>query len=105
MNLRCHELALNFYREIKDKKFPTHIKSQLLRATVSISLNLSEGWGRKSVNDRKRFYQIAFGSIREVQSVTKLEPSLFTNKELALLDYLAASTFKLIHTKPGKQLA
>lgn len=39
--------------------------SQLSRAVASIGANLSEGYSRRSVSDRARFYGYAMGSARE----------------------------------------
>jgi four helix bundle protein len=41
------------------------IASQLIRAVASISANISEGYGRRTIADRARFYGIALGSVRE----------------------------------------
>ena len=38
---------------------------QLLRAANSVPLNVAEGFGRWGVADRKRFFQIARGSVFE----------------------------------------
>jgi four helix bundle protein len=40
---------------------------QLRRAAVSISTNLAEGNGRRSVKDQAHFYRVALGSAREVE--------------------------------------
>ncbi len=86
---------LQFYRTAKTTKLPGHLKNQFLRASSSIALNLSEGSGRAGHKDRQHFYQIAFGSVRECQSILQLEPDYFTDEERDLLDHLAASTYKL----------
>ena len=50
-----------------------HLKDQLLRASSSIALNLAEGSGRFGIKDQKRFFHIAFGSLRECQAILDLE--------------------------------
>lgn len=70
------------------------MKDQLMRAASSITLNLAEGSAKPSRKERLRYYSIAFGSIREIQAIIRLE-------ELASLDlradHLAASLYKLAH--------
>ena len=39
---------------------------QLLKAVASIAANLAEGYSRSSVADRRKFYEYALGSAREV---------------------------------------
>lgn len=41
------------------------IKDQLKRASLSIVLNLAEGYGKTSVDDRSKFYDISKGSSHE----------------------------------------
>jgi len=64
-------------------------------AASSIALNLAEGSGKRTPADQKRFYQIAFGSLRECQAVLDL-----TESDSAPLidqaDHLGASIYKLI---------
>jgi four helix bundle protein len=54
--------------------------SQLNRASVSVSTNFAEGFGRTSKNDKKHFYVIAYGSLLEVKSL------LYLSKRLGLVD-------------------
>ena len=44
----------------------SYLKDQLKRAIGSALLNLAEGNGKRSKNDRRRFFQISQGSIAEV---------------------------------------
>jgi len=42
------------------------LKSQITRAAVSVSANIAEGCSRYSNKDKKRFFEIAYGSNMEV---------------------------------------
>ncbi len=48
------------------------IKDQWKRASLSIMLNLAEGTGRMSVQDKKNFYTIARGSVFECAAILDL---------------------------------
>ena len=50
------------------------LKQQLRRAAVSVSSNIAEGSGRKSLAERKRFYEVARSSAIEIDS--QLEASV-----------------------------
>ena len=76
-----------------------HLNDQLKRAASSIVLNLAEGAGRESPADQRKFYRIAFGSLRECQAIITLaglDNSLFKQ-----LDSIAAHLYKLIHSCRG----
>ena len=64
------EFVLSCYRETKS--FPSDEKfgmiSQIRRAALSVQLNVAEGSSRKSPTKRKRFYEIARGSIIEIDT-------------------------------------
>jgi four helix bundle protein len=49
-----------------------YIKDQWKRASLSILLNLAEGTGRMSVQDKKHFYTIARGSVFECAAILDL---------------------------------
>ena len=53
----------------KAKEIDGYISDQLKRASLSILLNLSEGTGRMTVNDKKHFYTIARGSVFECVAI------------------------------------
>jgi len=42
--------------------------SQIRRAALSVHLNISEGASRKSETGRKRYYEVARGSVVEIDS-------------------------------------
>ena len=66
------DLATKLYRECEKLKLKNPIKDQLLRASLSIALNITEGSGRQTIKDKKRFYAIALGSCRETQLLVKI---------------------------------
>ncbi len=49
---------------IKDQKYDS-LADQLYRSIGSISANITEGYPRKSLKEKARFYEIALGSARE----------------------------------------
>lgn len=73
---------------------------QLSRAASSIVLNLAEGRGKATVSDQVRFFQIAFGSLRECQAILILA-ELQENTAWVTLDKLAAHLFRLIKNAAG----
>ena len=67
---RGHKLVLDIYKITE--KFPKEEKyglsDQIKRASVSITSNIAEGFGRDKFNDKAHFYTIALGSIYEIQN-------------------------------------
>jgi len=51
----------------KDERFG--LTNQLRRASVSIPTNIAEGQGRQAPRDFLRFLSIAYGSLREVETL------------------------------------
>ncbi len=54
------------------KKFPAEeryiLSQQIKRASLSVYLNIAEGCSRKSEKERKRYFEIARGSVVEVDA-------------------------------------
>ncbi len=75
---------------------PSRKTKERFRASSSIALNLSEGSAKGQTQDRKRYFTIALGSIRECQAILDLEEQAFTLADRELLDKLAASKYRLI---------
>jgi len=93
-NFRTHQLAIQFYKDCKNLKLSSIAKDQFDRALLSIPLNLAEGAAKPTERDRKKFYFIAFGSMREVQTLLEL----FGSPELIQkADVLAAHLYRLCH--------
>ncbi|MDA8792573.1 four helix bundle protein [Bacteriovoracaceae bacterium] len=94
-NFRTLDLAIKYYKECEKLKLPTHLNNQLLRCSSSIALNLSEGRGRETKKDQKRFFIIAMASLRESQTIL-----IIAGKEKSKLhqlsDSLGAHIYKLI---------
>jgi four helix bundle protein len=92
--------VLNCYRETRT--FPSEEKfgivQQIRRAALSVHLNIAEGCSRKSMAERKRFYEVARGSLIEVDTALDVSVELnYTDKEkLMELGNLIVRTFQLI---------
>ena len=94
-NFRTYEIAVEFYQRTATLKLPRHLKDQLSRASSSIVLNIAESSGRSSKKEQRRFFEIAFGSLRESQAILALSCS--TNSQAQnCADILAAHLYKLI---------
>lgn len=101
-NLDVWQLALKFVSLIyevtsnypKDELFG--LTNQTRRASISISANIAEGSSRKSLVERKRFYEIARSSLVEVDN----------HLEIAItLNYLDDKTVKIIDEKLNELFA
>lgn len=94
-NFRTYHIAVEFYRASSKTKFPSHLREQFSRASSSIVLNLAEGAGRFGAKDQRRFYSIAFASLRECQAILVLADVRDSQIE-EIADRLAAHIFRLI---------
>src|SRR6478752_5308534 len=67
---QSQNLALECYRVTKvfpsDERFA--MVQQIRRAALSVHLNVAEGCSRKSEVERKRFFEIARGSVIEIDA-------------------------------------
>jgi len=63
----AHKFVLLVYKstEIFPKGEMFGLTSQFRRAAVSIAANIAEGYPKKGVNDKLRFYNISQGSLEE----------------------------------------
>jgi four helix bundle protein len=91
------ELAVEFYSLAIEQEVSGPLKDQLQRAAASISLNLSEGNAKGSAKDKRNFFHIAYGSLRECQTIFRL--AKVDNKDvLEKSDRLGASLYKLVNS-------
>jgi four helix bundle protein len=64
---RALEFAYRIYKLTEE--FPQTelfgLNSQLRRSAISVSLNIAEGFSKYHKKDKKRYYQIARGSVHE----------------------------------------
>lgn len=73
-DFRAYQLSVQFYKVCEKVRGPIHLRDQLLRSSSSITLNLAEGSEGASLQNRRRFYRIAMGSLRESQAILDLMP-------------------------------
>jgi four helix bundle protein len=84
------------------KSFPIEEKfgmiSQIRRAALSVHLNLSEGASRKSDQERKRYYEVARGSLIEIDAALDIAKELeyLNNLELNKLGDSMIRCFKIL---------
>ena len=94
------ELALECYRTTK--LFPDSEKfamiSQIRRAALSVHLNIAEGCSRKTKPDRTRFYEIARGSVIEIDAAVGIayKLSCVNLEQLKPLGENIIKSFKLL---------
>ena len=96
-DFQVYQVSKALYKECLKLRLSGAIKNQLERSSLSVCLNLAEGSGKTSKPDRKRFYSIAMGSLREVEACL----DLIDDKEIILLaDRVGAMLWKLLQN-PG----
>jgi len=94
---RTLDLAIEFTRSACEIKYKGHLKEQLQRAASSIALNLSEGNAKGSAKEKRNFFHMAYGSLRECQTIFKLM-GLDDGKLLQQADALGACLYKLVNS-------
>lgn len=57
---------------LSNPKIDRNIKDQFKRASLSIVLNIAEGAGKYSKNDKKNFYVISKGSVNECVAILRI---------------------------------
>ena len=79
-----------------DEKF--NMIQQARRAVLSVTLNLAEGSSRKSLQERKRYYEISRGSLIEIDAIleTAVDLGYLPTKELVEAGELLNKCFAML---------
>ncbi|HAE14291.1 MAG: four helix bundle protein [Chitinophagales bacterium] len=87
----CYRLTADLPEEEK-----YNLSMQIRRAALSVHLNLAEGASRKSISERKRYFEISRGSVVEVDAALDIADDLYSlNHELLItLEQSMKSTFR-----------
>src|SRR6266404_4299980 len=94
-NFRAYQLALKFHRSCLKCDCPEYLREQFDTATSSIVLNLAEGCAKPTPRDRRKFYYIALGSLRESQSILEILAINNASELAKIADHLGATIYKL----------
>lgn len=94
-NFRTYEISKEFYRMIEQVEWPPHLRDQAMRAASSIVLHVAEGAGLPSKKQKSKHYNIAMGSLREVQAALEINSAADTTKIEKAADHVAAHLYKL----------
>lgn len=95
----CYELTKTLP---VDERF--NMVAQIRRAALSIQLNIAEGASRKSNVERKRFYEIARGSLIEIDAALDIavELNYVIKKEQGKLGELMVRCFQMLTKMTGR---
>jgi four helix bundle protein len=91
-NFRTYQLAKELNVASRSVKLKAPYRDQFQRAVLSIALNLAEGSAKTSNKDRRRFYEIALGSLRETQALIDILELKSLEK---IADQLGANLYQL----------
>ncbi|MBU2510451.1 four helix bundle protein [bacterium] len=87
---KAHALVMDIYRITES--FPKHklygLTSQIRRSSVSVPANIAEGFRRKGIADKKRFMNIAEGSLEETKCFLILARDLSYGDTTGLMNNL-----------------
>ncbi len=93
-NFKTYQLSVELYRQCQKMPLPQYLKDQLLRSSSSVALNLAEGTGKRTLKDQRRFYDIAFGSLKETTSILELANA--PKEIIELADKTSAHLYNLL---------
>ena len=90
---QCYKATLSLPADEK-----LNMVQQIRRAALSVVLNLAEGCSRKSEVERKRFFEIARGSVIEIDAAFEVANELgyLRNYDFSATKELANKTFSML---------
>jgi four helix bundle protein len=95
-----HKLVLEVYKLTKvfPKSETFGLISQLQRASVSITSNIAEGFGRQTIKEKIQFYYQAHGSLTEIKNQLILAKDLkyISETEFSLISDILTSSHRLL---------
>ncbi len=100
---KADELAHLIYRVTAN--FPKAevygLTSQIRRASLSVVLNIIEGFARQSRNDYRRFLEISYGSLKETKYIAQFcfEEKLIESTDYKKIESLSNEVGKLLWGK------
>ena len=89
---KTYQLAVQFYRNSNKLHLREPVRNQFHRASLSIILNLAEGSAKPTPKDRRKFYYISLGSLREIQAILDIIGHVVLAKQA---DKLGAYLYRL----------
>lgn len=96
----AHKLVLLIYKITKDfpKTETFALADQILRAVVSITSNIAEGFGRQGIKEKIQFYYMAQASLAEVQNqlIIAKDVNYISNIEFGKIWEQSVLVYKLI---------
>lgn len=100
---KADELAHLIYRVTASfpKTEAYGLTSQIRRASLSVVLNIIEGFARQSRNDHRRFLEIAYGSLKETKYTAQFcfEEKLIENTDYNKIENLSNEIGRLLWGK------
>lgn len=69
---KARDVNKKIQKLLVEKKISIVLRDQLYRASISMVINIAEGTGKLSKNDRKNFYVISRGSVFECASLLEM---------------------------------
>jgi four helix bundle protein len=96
---KSHELNLAILKICESLPKYDFIRTQLERATLSITSNIAEGFGRQSLKDKKHFYVMARGSAYEVQNQLLIarDTNKLSKDDFKNLALMSLNSIRLLH--------
>ena len=97
-SFQTYQLAKTLYRQCEGIQTRAYIRDQLVRAALSVVLNVAEGSAKPTAKERRRFYSISLASLREVQAILDL---LGDQETFAYTDRVGGCLYRLSRPRTG----